>query len=498
MLNCIMQRIIIIGSGFSSMAAAAFLAQASMDVTVLEKNSMEGGRAQIYKADGFTFDMGPSWYWMPDVFERFFNEFNFTTKDFYELKRLNPSYTVVWNKNEEWKIPTTTNALADLLEQKEIGAGKKLQQFLAQAAIKYQVGMNDLVMKPGLSATEFFNKEFAKGIFQLDVFSSMKTHVAKFFKDEKIKQLLEFPVLFLGAEAADTPALYSLMNYADIELGTWYPMGGMHEIAKAMRKVAEQNGAKFIFNQEVTGFDFEENKIRKVKTLSAEYTADIVVSGADYYFTEKLLPTKFQNYSEDYWQSRKMAPSCLLYYVGLNKKLPDAVTHHTLFFDADFELHSKEIYKQPQMPTNPLFYMCCPSKTDASVAPENCENLFLLIPIATDLKDDDEATREKYFQIMVKRIEERYGVDISSNIAHKRSFSVRDFKSEYNSFKGNAYGLANTLMQTAILKPKIKSKKVKNLYFTGQLTVPGPGVPPALVSGEVVAKYILKQQHLNT
>jgi phytoene desaturase len=489
-----MQKIIIIGSGFSSMAAAAFLAQAGMDVTVLEKNSMEGGRAQIYKADGFTFDMGPSWYWMPDVFERFFKQFNFSTKDFYELIRLNPSYTVVWNKNEEWKIPATTNALVDLLEQKENGAGKKLQQFLTQAAIKYQVGMNDLVMKPGLSATEFFNKEFAKGIFQLDVFSSMKNHIAKYFKDEKIKQLLEFPVLFLGAEAADTPALFSLMNYADIELGTWYPMGGMHEIAKAMRKVAEQNGAKFIFNQEVIGFDFVQNEIRKVKTQSAEYTADTVVSGADYYFTEKLLPLEFQNYSEDYWQSRKLAPSCLLYYVGLNKKLPDAVTHHTLFFDADFELHSKEIYQQPQMPTNPLFYMCCPSKTDVSVAPENCENLFLLIPIATDLKDDDEATREKYFQIMVKRIKERYGMDIAENIVHKRSFSVRDFKSEYNSFKGNAYGLANTLLQTAILKPKIKSKKVKNLYFTGQLTVPGPGVPPALVSGEVVAKYILKQQ----
>ena len=487
-----MQKIVIIGSGFSSMAAAAFLAQAGMDVTVLEKNNMEGGRAQIYKADGFTFDMGPSWYWMPDVFERFFKLFHHTTKDFYELKRLNPSYTVVWNKNDEWKIPATTNALADLLEQKEKGAGKNLKQFLSQAATKYKVGMNELVMKPGLSATEFLNTEFAKGIFQLDVFSSMKSHVAKFFKDEKIKQLLEFPVLFLGAEAADTPALYSLMNYADIELGTWYPMGGMFEIAKAMRKVAEQNGAKFIFNQEVIGFDFVQNEIRKVKTQSAEYSADIVVSGADYYFTEKLLPTEFQNYNEDYWQSRKLAPSCLLYYVGLNKKLPDAVTHHTLFFDADFELHSKEIYRQPQMPTDPLFYMCCPSKTDTSVAPENCENIFLLIPIATDLKDDDEATREKYFQIMVKRIEERYGVDITENIAHKRSFSVRDFKSEYNSFKGNAYGLANTLMQTAILKPKIKSKKVKNLYFTGQLTVPGPGVPPALVSGEVVAKYILK------
>ncbi len=492
MLNCMMQKIVIIGSGFSSMAAAAFLAQAGMDVTVLEKNNMEGGRAQIYKADGFTFDMGPSWYWMPDVFERFFKLFHHTTKDFYELKRLNPSYTVVWNKNEEWKIPATTNALADLLEQKEKGAGKNLKQFLSQAATKYKVGMNDLVMKPGLSATEFLNTEFAKGIFQLDVFSSMKSHVAKFFKDEKIKQLLEFPVLFLGAEAADTPALYSLMNYADIELGTWYPMGGMFEIAKAMRKVAEQNGAKFIFNQEVIGFDFVQNEIRKVKTQSAEYSADIVVSGADYYFTEKLLPTEFQNYNEDYWQSRKLAPSCLLYYVGLNKKLPDAVTHHTLFFDADFELHSKEIYRQPQMPTDPLFYMCCPSKTDTSVAPENCENIFLLIPIATDLKDDEETTREKYFQIMVKRIEERYGVHITENIAHKRSFSVRDFKSEYNSFKGNAYGLANTLMQTAILKPKIKSKKVKNLFFTGQLTVPGPGVPPALVSGEVVAKYILK------
>jgi phytoene desaturase len=486
------QKIIIIGSGFSSMAAAAFLAKAGNDVIVLEKNGMEGGRAQTYKADGFTFDMGPSWYWMPDVFERFFNQFNYSTKDFYQLKRLNPSYTIVWNQNEEWKIPTSSNALGELLEQHENGASKKLQHFLAQAAIKYQVGMNDLVLKPGLSVGEFFNKDFAKGLLQLDVFTSMKKHVAKHFKNERIQQLMEFPVLFLGADAADTPALYSLMNYADIELGTWYPMGGMFEIAKAMRKVAEENGVKFYFNQEVVGFDFNGNKISKVTTQSAEYLADTVISGADYHFTEKLLPQNFRNYSEDYWQGRKMAPSCLLYYVGLNKKLPDAVTHHTLFFDADFQQHSDEIYRQPQMPNHPLFYMCCPSKTDESVAPENHENLFLLIPIATGLENDDEATREKYFQQIAKRIEAKYGVDITPNIVHKRSFSVKDFKSEYNSFKGNAYGLANTLLQTAILKPKIKSKKVNNLYFTGQLTVPGPGVPPALISGEVVAKYILK------
>ena len=483
----------IIGSGFSSLSAACFLAKAGCKVTVLEKNSMAGGRAQIYQQNGFTFDMGPSWYWMPDVFERFFNQFNYTTSDFYKLVRLNPSYSVVWENQEEWKIPATANALGEFLEKYEKGAGEKLKSFLHQAGIKYNIGMKDLVMKPGLSLKEFINKDFLSGILSLNVFTSMKKHVARFFKDKRIQLLMEFPVLFLGASADNIPALYSLMNYGDIELGTWYPMGGMSEPVKAIKRIADELGVQFYFNEAVTGFTFSNNRISSVNTVNRKISVDEVISGADYHFTETLLPQKFKSYSEKYWDKRVMAPSSILFYLGLNKKLPDSITHHTLFFDTDFDQHSKEIYNTPAMPADPLFYMCCPSKTDTTIAPEGYENVFLLIPVAAGLTNDTETIREQYLHKMAERILKQYGVDIRQYIVHKRSFSVSNFIETYNAFKGNAYGLANTLMQTSILKPKIKSKKADNLFYTGQLTVPGPGVPPSLISGEVVAKHIINQ-----
>jgi len=490
-----MKSVAIIGSGFSSIAAACFLAKEGWAVTVIEKNSMAGGRAQVYQEDGFTFDMGPSWYWMPDVFEKFYNNFGYTTTDFYKLKRLNPSYTVVWSNKEEWKIPATSKALGEFLNQYEEGASKKLELFLKQAGTKYSIGMNDLVTKPGMSVLEFFNRDFIKGIFNLDVFTSMKKHVAKYFRNKKIQLLMEFPVLFLGASSDKIPALYSLMNYADIELGTWYPMGGMHQPVKAMQRIAEELGVKFCFNESVKELIVEDKKITHVITTSNILKADTVISGADYHFTESMLPIEKRSYTSQYWNSRVMAPSCILFYIGLNKKLPENITHHTLFFDTDFQQHSNEIYDNPTMPTDPLFYMCCPSKTDHTVAPEGGENLFLLIPVAAGLTNDTEIVREQYFHKMADRIQSRYGVDIRDSIVHKKSFSVSNFISTYNAFKGNAYGLANTLMQTSILKPKIKSKKISNLYYTGQLSVPGPGVPPALISGELVAKYVMKESN---
>lgn len=488
-----MSRIIIIGAGFSSLSAAAYLAKAGHEVHVLEKWDQAGGRARTYAAEGFLFDMGPSWYWMPDVFERFFANFDKKVSDYYKLVRLDPSYKVVWQDGEKWDIPAGVAALSTLLEQKEKGAGQQLEKFLAQAKKKYEIGIQELVYKPNLSFTEYLHIGLLKGLLESDVFTSMRSHIAKYFSDAKIKELLEFPVLFLGAGAQDIPALYSLMNYADIVGGTWYPMGGMHLIAKAMEAVAKEQGAQFHYNEEVLALETAGQKITGIKTANKVWTADYYLSGADYHHTENLLPKNLQQYDEAYWEKRTMAPSALIYYVGLNKRMPDTVPHHTLFFDADFEKHSQEIYDRPQMPSDPLFYLCAPSKTDPSVAPEGCENLFFLIPTAPGLENDTEEVRDQYFEILCARLEKHYGMDIRPHIVHRRSFSVKDFKSDYHSFKGNAYGLANTLNQTAILKPRLVSKKVKNLAYCGQLTVPGPGVPPALVSGEVAANYIHQQ-----
>ncbi|HAI76397.1 MAG TPA: phytoene desaturase [Microscillaceae bacterium] len=483
---------IVIGAGFSGISAASSLRQKGFDVQVLEKNSGLGGRARLFETDGFVFDMGPSWYWMPDVFDNYFAKFGKKTSDYYELIRLDPSYKVVFGENDDWDIPADLNAFKQLLEKYEPGAGAQLDKFLAQAAYKYQVGINDLVYKPSRSLTEFIDHRLLLALFRMDVFTSIHKHVRRFFKHPKILQLMEFPILFLGALPRNTPALYSLMNYADIQLGTWYPKGGMHKIVEGMVKLAEELGVVFHPNQEVKELVVEQGNITKVVTQDRTYEADLVVAGADYHHVEtKLLAAPYRSYTDKYWDSRTMAPSSLIFYLGLNTKLSHLL-HHNLFFDVDFMRHAEEIYTRPQWPTEPLFYVSVTSKTDPTAAPEGCENVFILIPVAHNLEDND-AIREKYFDMVMTRLEKHTGQNIRQAIVYKRSYAHNDFKQDYHAFKGNAYGLANTLMQTAILKPSLKSKKVKNLFYTGQLTVPGPGVPPSLISGQVVADEIQKE-----
>jgi phytoene desaturase len=491
------KKALVIGAGFAGMSVATFLAKKGWSVTVVEKHNIPGGRARKFEAEGFTFDMGPSWYWMPDVFERYFAAFGKKVSDFYKLKRLDPSYRVYFDETH-WDMPANYTELAALLESVEPGAAKALDQFMEEAKFKYDIGVGKLVHQPGISLKEFIDIDLIKGVFKLDVFQSMKKHVARFFKHPYIQTLMEFPVLFLGALPQNTPALYSLMNYADIKGGTWYPELGMYSIVQAMYDTAIAQGVTFQFSEEALQIEVLNGVAQSCFTKSSvtgeqkHYEFDVVIGAGDYHHIEtKLLTSKYQSYTASYWDTRTMAPSSLLYYVGLNKKLT-GVTHHSLFFDTDFGLHGKEIYTEPSWPTKPLFYASVPSVTDSTVAPVGSENLFLLIPVAAGLEGDTEEVREKYFQELIARLEQRWGQSISDSIVYKRTFAVSDFKSEYHSFKGNAYGLANTLLQTAILKPSCKSKKVKNLYYTGQLTVPGPGVPPSLISGEVVAELIDK------
>lgn len=484
------KKIIVLGSGISSLSCASFLAKAGNDVTILEKNPTIGGRARQFQTEnGYTFDMGPSWYWMPDVFEQFYQQFGHTTSDFYDLKRLDPSYRVFWEDGSKDDVPAKLADFEAWFEQLEPGSGVKLQQFLKDAAYKYKVGMQDLVYKPSLSITEFVDRRVIGGVFKMHLFTSFSAFIRTYFSHPKILSLLEFPVLFLGATPEKTPALYSLMNYADIQLGTWYPMGGMFEMIKAFEKIALEQGVTILTNQEVTGFTYGKKNIQETITQQGGFPSDYIVSGADYRHTETLLG-EHANYSDEYWDKRVMAPSSLLFYVGVNKKI-DGLRHHNLFFDEPFAPHAHEIYTDPKWPTAPLFYLSCPSKTDDSVAPIGHENLFFLIPLAPDLKDDPEK-HEDYFERMLKRVEQHTGVSFRENIVYKRSFCIDDFKKDYHAFKGNAYGLANTLKQTAILKPRLKNKNLTNLFYTGQLTVPGPGVPPSIISGEVVAKQVLK------
>lgn len=481
-----------IGSGFAGLSAASFMAKQGWQVTVIEKNAGPGGRACQLKEQGFVFDMGPSFYWMPDIFERYFEQFGRKVSDYYQLERLDPSYRVYWSDGFT-DLSADYQQLRQTFESMEKGSAQQLDKYLAGAAYKYEVGIKKLVYKPGRSLLEFMDWQTITGVFRLQVFNNIKKHIAGYFRSLKLRQLMEFPVLFLGALPEDTPALYSLMNYADIKGGTWYPKGGMYAVVEGMYKLALELGVEFRFNESATGMDMEGRNIKAVITDKGSYETDAVISGADYHFTEtKLLDPAFRSYSDKYWDKKVMAPSCLMYYVGLNKKLKNVV-HHGLFFDVPFEQHGQEIYKDPSWPNAPLFYTSVASATDENAAPPGHESLVFLIPVASGLEGDTVELRKKYFDLIISRMEKHIGEPIRDSIVYYKDYSVKDFTADYNSFKGNAYGLANTLLQTAIFRPACESKKVKNLFYTGQLTVPGPGVPPSLISGEVVARQLIKR-----
>ena len=483
------KNIAIIGSGFSSLSAACYLAKAGHNVTIYEKNDTLGGRARQFKAEGFTFDMGPSWYWMPDVFDKFFNDFGKKVSDYFTLTKLNPAYRVYFGKDNFIDIEDSPEKICKKFESIEKGSGEKLKKYLKIAKENYEIGVTDMLYKmPGNSPLELVSKKTIKRVrFFL---SNIRKDVRRDFKNPKLRSILEFPVLFLGAKASNTPAFYNFMNYADFGIGTFQPPNGFHDLVNAMVDLGKSLGVKYKVNHELSKINVSNKKVENIVINGKSTDCDLILSGADYHHTESLLPVKSRQYNNKYWKSRVFAPSSLLFYVGFNKKLKN-VQHHNLIFDTDFNKHAEEIYDSPKWPTDPLFYANFTSKTNTKTAPEGAENAFFLIPIAIDLIDNEE-TRDKYFDKIIKKMELYTGQELKDSIKFKRSFCVNDFKTEYNSYGGNAYGLANTLFQTAFLRPNIKSKLVQNLYFCGQLTVPGPGVPPAVVSGELVANLINK------
>ncbi|MFT4611070.1 MAG: phytoene desaturase [Glaciecola sp.] len=485
------KHISIIGSGFSALSAACYLAKDGNEVTIFEKNETIGGRCRQFKKEGFTFDIGPSWYWMPDIFDKFFADFGKKRSDFYELDKLDPAYQIFF-KDEVITIGNSLEKIYSEFDRIEPGSSKSLKRFIEKAATNYDIAINKVVLKPGISPFELVTPETAVRVNQF--FKTISGEVRKNFKNSKLISTLEFPVLFLGAKPSQTPAFYNFMNYADFGLGTWHPKGGMYEIIKAMEKLAKSLGVNILTKKAIDKINVDNGQATSIVSNDIVYKSDVVLSGADYHHSETLLDTKYRQYSETYWNKKTFAPSSLLFYIGFDKKLKN-VRHHNLFFDTNFETHAEEIYDNPQWPSDPLFYVNIPSVTDPSMAPKNCETGFFLIPIAPGIEDTEEL-RSQYFDLIVSRFEKLTQQDIKNNIIFKESFCVKDFIKDYNSYKGNAYGMANTLSQTAFLRPKLKSKKVNNLYFTGQLTVPGPGVPPALISGKLVSELI-KKHHNN-
>lgn len=482
------KQIIIIGAGFSSLSASCYLAKAGYKVTVLEKNAHVGGRAQQLKKEGFVFDMGPTFYWMPDVFEKFFGDFEKKPSDYYQLEQLDPGYQIYSDVAKAINIAANFDEVVATFESMEKGSGAALKKFIADAEDNYHLAIKDLVYQPGENLLEIITPKTAMKVGAF--FSTIKSQVAKYMKHPELKQILEFPVLFLGAKPETTPGFYNFMNYADLKLGTWHPKKGMHQVALGMATLAKELGVEIICNENLTKINLKGKNVVSVDTDNNTFNCDILLSGADYHFTESLLPSTYKQYSEKFWDKQTFAPSALLFYVAFDKKLKN-VKHHTLFFDTSFEVHAQSIYDSKTWPEEPLFYASFPSITDDYFAPEGKEAATFLIPIAPGIEDNNEI-REKYFDIIIKRLEKITNQSVGPYVNFKESYCVNDFKEQFNSYKGNAYGLANTLLQTHILRPKLRSKKINNLFFTGQLTVPGPGVPPAIISGEIVSKLITK------
>jgi phytoene desaturase len=491
------KHVVIIGSGLGGLATAAYLAKAGLKVTVFEKNEQLGGRASMLEKDGFRFDMGPSWYLMPDIFKHAFDLLGEKIEDHLDLVKLNPSYRVYF-KDENIK-PVDLRSIVDedkkIYEGLEAGSAAKLDEYLERSKYQYEVSKKDFLYGNIDSPLDFFTPRLMIEGTKLSVFQTMDKYVKRWFSSAAVQKLLQYPLVFLGNSPYNAPAIYSMMTHIDTELGVFYPKGGIYEITKALVAIGKKYGVTYHANAEAKRILVEGKQTKGIQLSSGEViNADIVVSNADLEWTDRVLLGEEQRvHSDGYWKKRVLAPSAFIAYLGIKGRV-QGLEHHTLVFAKDWKENFRQIFDQPQWPTDPSFYVCTPSKTDASVAPADHENLFILVPVAAGL-DDSLEQREAYLKKILTTIEEQTGEkDLADRVVVKELFSVRDFEKRYNSYRGTALGLAHTLFQTAWFRPKTKHPKIDNLFFVGAGAQPGIGMPMVLISAELIVKRLMKNK----
>lgn len=491
-----MQSVIVVGGGIGGLATASLLAKDGYKVTLLEKNKALGGRAHVWKKDGFTFDMGPSWYLMPDVFERFFAIFGKKPTDYMQLKRLDPAYKIFFSKSKTYSIKKDLKENIRIFDSLEKNGGKKFLNYLEASQYQYEVSMRRFIYQSYDSITslrKFLNPKIVSDATSMRIYESIEKYGNRFFESDIAKKILQYNIVFLGGNPQNTPAMYSIMAHIDFNLGVWYPKGGMGKLVESLVALAKEQGVTIKIESEVTGFDFDINNIKSVKTNKDTIDADYVVMNGDYAYSEmNLLPSHLQTYKKSYWEKRTIAPSAYILYLGINKKIKKLV-HHNLFLENDWMSHFDEIFKKPKWPNSPSYYVCASSKTDPTVSPKGMENIFFLVPVAPGLDDNDQV-RSMYFDKILSHFEELVDENIRDHIVVKRVFSHRDFSSLYHAYKGSALGLTHTLLQTAFFRPRMKSKKVKNLYYVGGYTHPGIGVPMVIIASEILRDEFRKMK----
>ena len=481
--------VVVVGGGIGGLSAGCYLAEAGASVRVVEKNEQLGGRASVLERDGFRFDMGPSWYLMPDVFERFFGHFDRTPSDFYELTRLDPHYRVYFKDGDCVDVTGDREEMAAVFDSYETGAGEALERYLERAEYTYEVGMDHFVYADRTRIRDFLSLDVARHARGLSLLGSMDGHVADYFEHPKLRQLVQYSLVFLGGSPANTPALYNLMSHVDFNLGVWYPDGGIGAVVDALVTLGESLGVSYETGRPVVAIDGEPGAF-DIETIDGRVSADLVVSNAGYPHTElALLGPERREYDAAYWESRTYAPSAFLWYLGIEGEVPE-LAHHTLVLPREWDDHFREIFDEPEWPTEPAYYVCVPSQTDETVAPDGHSALFVLVPIAPGL-DDGAAVREAFGRRLLADLDRHTGTQLTDRIVVEEIFCVSEFVTRYNSFQGTALGLAHTLRQTAPFRPRQRAGDGDGFYYVGADTTPGIGVPMCLISGEHVAAKVI-------